>query len=188
MSNINDIKTIYSAFYTLILLAILALGLLMVPMKAEAAYNYVFNSSTNVSNSFPAESNTANMNYVPTSYVNNTYYPVQTTQAQNYYPYYPVTVQTAYVVPTVDSTNKTTVAKASTNTTAKKTTTTVAKTEVNDKYEALAANAIFGDVGFLPTGLLQWILFAILVLFIVILTRRVFGGSKKYHQTPLKHA
>jgi len=184
MSNINDIKTIYSAVYALGLLAILALGLLVMPMKAEAAYNYVFNSGVNVQSSFPTVSNTTNMNYVPNNY-NNYQYPAPT---QTYYPVYPVSTQTTYIVPTVDSTK--TVAKTSTNSTVKKatTTTTTAKTEVSDKYEALAANAIFGDVGFLPSGLLQWILFAILVLIIVILTRRVFGGAKKYHQTPLKHA
>lgn len=188
MSNINDMKTIYSGIYTLILLAILALGLLAAPMRTEAAQNYVFDSSVNVNSNFPAISNSANMNYVPTTYTNNTYYPTYTptytpVQTANVYPYYPVTTQTAYVVPTVDSTKA--VAKTSTT---KKTTTTTASTSNTEKYNDLAANAIFGHVGFLPSGLLQWILFAILILIIVILTRRVFGGSKKYHDTPLKHA
>ncbi|MDR3519581.1 MAG: hypothetical protein P4L63_01680 [Candidatus Pacebacteria bacterium] len=51
----------------------------------------------------------------------------------------------------------------------------------------LSANALFGSNSFLPSGLIQWILFAIFVLLIVILVRTVFGGKKKYQESPLKH-
>ena len=52
----------------------------------------------------------------------------------------------------------------------------------------LAGNAIFGSNGFMPSGLIQWILFAIVVLLIVILIRKVFGAEERYHATPLKHS
>ena len=52
----------------------------------------------------------------------------------------------------------------------------------------LAANAIFGSNSFLPSGLTQWVFFAIIVLLIVILARRVFGGNARYQATPMKHS
>jgi hypothetical protein len=52
----------------------------------------------------------------------------------------------------------------------------------------LVANAVYGSNSFMPSGILQWILFAILVLLIVILVRKIFGGAKDYHSTPMKHA
>lgn len=51
----------------------------------------------------------------------------------------------------------------------------------------LASNAIFGSTGsFFPSGLVQWILFAIIILLIVILARKVFGAKKKYDEAPMK--
>jgi len=52
----------------------------------------------------------------------------------------------------------------------------------------LASNAIFGSDGVLPSGLVSWILLGIMILIIVILTRKVFGAEKNYHETPMKHA
>jgi hypothetical protein len=52
----------------------------------------------------------------------------------------------------------------------------------------LAANALFGSNGFLPSGLIQWILFAIFILVVVVLARIVFGAKRKYDSTPLKHS
>jgi hypothetical protein len=52
----------------------------------------------------------------------------------------------------------------------------------------LASNAIFGGSGFMPNGILQWILVAILILIIVILARKALGGERRYHAAPLKHA
>ena len=51
----------------------------------------------------------------------------------------------------------------------------------------LASNAIFGTNGFMPSGLVQWVFFAIIVLVIIILVRKIMGGSEAYHATPLKH-
>ena len=66
-------------------------------------------------------------------------------------------------------------------------TNTCTATNPNGATSGLAANALFGSSGFLPSGLLQWILFAIFVLLIVILGRKVFGAEKKYQESPLKH-
>ena len=57
-----------------------------------------------------------------------------------------------------------------------------------DNYSNLASNAIFGSGSFLPSGLVQWILFAILILLIVILARKIFGAKENYDQAPMKHA
>lgn len=79
-----------------------------------------------------------------------------------------------------------TVAKATT-----KKTTAVAKTdevvEPEEGPKELAANAIFGANTFTPSGIIQWILFAILVLVSVILVRKIYGADQKYHAAPMKH-
>ena len=71
--------------------------------------------------------------------------------------------------------------------------TTNSNSNVNDNTNSnasnLAATAIFGSSNsFLPSGLVQWVLFTILILLIVIFVRRIFGARKKYEETPLKHA
>lgn len=58
----------------------------------------------------------------------------------------------------------------------------------SNKYSTLTSNAIWGSNTFLPSGLVQWILLAIIILVIVILTRKIFGGEKEYHESPMKHA
>jgi len=58
----------------------------------------------------------------------------------------------------------------------------------NDSYSNLASNAIFGSNSFLPSGIVQWILFAIVILLIIIVVRRIFGAKKNYDDSPLKHA
>lgn len=73
----------------------------------------------------------------------------------------------------------------STNSNQTKTNTT---TDANSNYSNLASNAIFGSNGFMPTGLIQWILFAIIVLLLIILVRKLFGGKKNYDEAPMKHA
>ena len=57
----------------------------------------------------------------------------------------------------------------------------------NGNYSNLASNAVFGSNSVYPSGLIQWILFAIIILLIVILVRKIYGGDKKYLSTPLKH-
>lgn len=56
-----------------------------------------------------------------------------------------------------------------------------------DNNSSLAANILYGSNSFLPSGLIQWILFAIFILILIILTRRIFGGREAYQATPLKH-
>ena len=65
---------------------------------------------------------------------------------------------------------------------------TVVKANTPKTYNvsALAANALYGANSFLPSGLIQWILFAIFILLIVILVRITFGYKENYHATPLK--
>lgn len=57
----------------------------------------------------------------------------------------------------------------------------------DENISNLASNAIFGANGPYPSGVIQWVFFAIMILLIVILVRKVFGGSARYHATPLKH-
>ena len=59
----------------------------------------------------------------------------------------------------------------------------------DDNLSNLAASAVYGSSdGFLPSGLMQWIMVAIFILLIVILARRIFGMKENYETTPLKHA
>lgn len=88
-------------------------------------------------------------------------------------------------IPTVSS--STAVARRTT-TTAKKVTAKNTKTEPKEDLSTLPANVIYGSNTFVPSGLLQWILLAILILIIVILSRKVFNGEKKFHSSPMKHA
>lgn len=52
----------------------------------------------------------------------------------------------------------------------------------------LASSVIFGSNTFLPSGLIQWVLLAIVILLIIILVRKVFGAKQKYDEAPMKHA
>jgi len=58
----------------------------------------------------------------------------------------------------------------------------------NTNGSSLAGAAIFGAKGVFPSGLVQWVLFAIVILLIVILVRRISGAADRYHNEPLKHA
>ncbi len=100
----------------------------------------------------------------------------------NYTPSSTATVYSSSTNPNATSTPKT-VAKAKTTTT---TTNTVAKIDTSTN-SGLAASAIFGSKGFLPSGIIQWILLAILVLLIVIIARKIYGADAAYHATPMKH-
>jgi len=59
----------------------------------------------------------------------------------------------------------------------------------NRDFSTLASNALYGSgtSGFKPSGLTQWLIFAILVLLVVIVVRKLYFENK-YHSTPLKHA
>lgn len=61
-------------------------------------------------------------------------------------------------------------------------------TYTDEAYRNLASNAIYGSGTFLPSGLVQWVLFAIIIVLLVILVRRIFGARERYDAAPLKHA
>jgi len=84
----------------------------------------------------------------------------------------------------------TSVAKAKTTASAPKTVASASDATTTDSNpdngNSLAANAVYGSNSFLPSGLIQWILFAIFILLLVILTRKIFGAKENYNSTPLK--
>ncbi len=57
----------------------------------------------------------------------------------------------------------------------------------NETVGSLASNAIFGTNSFMPTGLIQWVLFAIIIVLIILIVRRFTGATERYHHSPLKH-
>lgn len=59
---------------------------------------------------------------------------------------------------------------------------------LNKKDTSLASSVILGNNSFLPSSLVQWTLVAIIILFIIVLARKVFGTKEEYDNTPLKHA
>lgn len=59
--------------------------------------------------------------------------------------------------------------------------------EPEETATSLTANAIFGSPGFLPSNLIEWIFFAVLVGGVVLLVRTIYGGREKYNATPMKH-
>jgi len=92
----------------------------------------------------------------------------------------------APVTNTVANTNDADSTSVNTNST-ENTTNTDNNTDKNSSN--LAATAILGSANsFLPSGLIQWVFFAIIILVIVIFVRRIFGAKKNYEETPLKHA
>ena len=87
------------------------------------------------------------------------------------------------------SATKTTTVKKSTstsNTTA--TSTTSQQPTTGKEVGSLAAGAIFGSNGFLPSSIFQWIFFFIMVLLAVILWRKLYISDEERRAKPLKHA
>jgi hypothetical protein len=183
MSNLNK----NSILYSLGILAVFAVGIVVSPIMASADSNYNFQDPSFY------------------GYGYNTNYPYQ---GQTYYQSpAPVYVQPAPAPTTIYSNSADSSTKAAT------TTKTVAKAKSTTDYTlayvptsllnsinglkpatnvtaptntpTLTANAL--DTGFLPKGVLGWILLLILLLAIVILVRKVFGGRDRYHAAPLKH-
>ena len=60
--------------------------------------------------------------------------------------------------------------------------------DFNESYGSLTANALLGSNSFMPTGLVQWIIFAILIVLIIFLWRYVHRSEEKYMLEPMKHA
>lgn len=57
-----------------------------------------------------------------------------------------------------------------------------------DNFGSLTANALVGSSGFMPTGLVQWILLFIMIIAIIVLWRYIHRSEEEYMSTPLKHA
>jgi hypothetical protein len=163
------------------MLAVLTFGVTTLPAKvsAQGGINYIF--QTPIATPAPVPSPV--------------YYPIYTpvyTPVYNAPVYTPVYTPPPAPTPIVYSNTvnpKVAVVKPAPRTVAIATTpapqVTVSATPDNSN---LAANALFGSNGFLPSGLIQWILFAIFILLIVILARIIFGAKRKYGSTPLKHS
>ena len=64
----------------------------------------------------------------------------------------------------------------------------VSASDFNENYGSLTANALLGSDSFMPTGLVQWIVFVIMILLIIFLWRYVHRSEEKYMGEPLKHA
>jgi len=172
MDTINNTKIIFNAFYGLFLLAVLAFGVTVIPAKASAyedVYGSWGNNPTILNNQYT---------YTPV------YVPVPAPVYVN-----PAPVVSAPIIYS-SSTNPDATTAPQTPTKAK-TTSSLNTPAVETKTSApsnLAANAVFGSTNsFMPSGLIEWVLFAILVLIIVILVRKIYGGSEKYHAMPMKH-
>ncbi len=176
----TSIKLNINRTNSLRILAILAFGLMLLPgiANAQRLGGYVVTGGDSYEPTFGPS-----YDYTQSAPV---YYPPTTVYVPTYIPVpepVPVYVAPVPVTPTVYS-NSTNPNPPRVVTKAKPKPKTTTKTETNSD---LTANAVFGDNGFLPSGLIQWILFAILVLLIVIMVRRIYGGTEKYHATPLKH-
>ena len=143
--------------------------------------------------------------YSPSGYYGGTCYEDQGSQTPNYYyssptystynsqpntTYAPAPTMT-YVYPTPTPT----VYSSNTNPNLKTTPKTVAKAKVtsplakanNSNNSNLAANTIFASNSFIPSGIIGWMIFAILVLLMVILVRKIYGADEAYHAIPMKH-
>ena len=170
MSKVNNNKIINTIILGLEILVILALVISFIPKEANAdrAGRVTPYDSTNWAH---VSSNTGYNTYVgPDS----------------------GGVATYFGTPTVYSgstiTPKATVAKAPAVKTTAKTATVEKTAEPKEEFSSLAANALFGSGSFVPSSLTGWILFAILILALVILVRKIFGKEEAYHATPLKHS
>ncbi len=89
---------------------------------------------------------------------------------------------------TVSTTTKTTpkVAVIKKTTTPTSTQVACAPTTGDANNQSLTASAIFGANGFMPSNIIQWLVFSILILLAVILWRKVYV-SEKDKSKPLKH-
>lgn len=192
MNKINTKKIVLN----LGILAIMAFGLMSIPAKANADLSGYFTpygstSFNNTSNNDAQNYNNQNYNQAPTYYYPPAPTYVNPAPAPTYVNPAPAPTTTIYSNstnpnPVAVVTIPNTIAKAKTTTSTKNTSVAKKTTPINTD-SSLAANAIFGSNSFLPSGLIQWILFAILVLLIVILVRKIYGGGEAYHAAPMKH-
>jgi hypothetical protein len=168
MKNIKE----KSINYGLKTLTILAFASIFVPFSAsaqvyggygESGYNYVYSQPIQVQTRPQTQ---------PSDYIYTRVIPTQTVYSKS------------------RANNNTTVKRTTTESNTTNNSSNTSTSRANDNTNTgsnLAANAIFGENGFLPSGIVQWVLFAIFVLLIVILVRTVFGVRAKYEATPLKY-
>ncbi len=90
--------------------------------------------------------------------------------------------------------NNGTIGVSSANTTKAKTTSnsptiteSVKNTIGSPTGEVLGASAIFGGTNFMPSNLVQWLIFFIFIFLIIYLTRKIYTNDQHKH-IPLKHA
>ena|SRR3989338_1148982 len=169
MSKINNIKITYSIVLSLVILAILAIGAIaLIPKEARAeraGYVTPYNST---------DFNDVVLN-------NDNYYNAYQTPSEPtvvYYPSRPIVYSSNSSQNQTNSTNSTNVSRTIENSNTN---------ESTESFNSLAASAIFGENSFMPSGLIQWIFFAIIILLIIILARKISGAQNKYHSTELKH-
>jgi len=181
MSKINNTKITFSIYFALGL-AIFALGVLITPFEAKA-------QSQNQNTGFSGYWGGYRYTY-PTPNVYSTPYvtPYVTPYGTPYATPYPTPV--AQPNPTNTGSNLSAnsySAVAGENQTTQNTNTPML-VKPDENYSKLTANAVFGYNSIFPSGLIQWVCFAILVLLIIIIVRKISGAEKKYLSTPLKHA
>jgi len=162
----NQIKqNIFSSF---IILAIFIFGIITIPAKASADRSgYVTPYGSTRFND-----NIANNN----QYYNSTYYQDYNSTYYQEPVYVPAPTPIVYLNTTDSNTKVTTTETASANT-----------DKATEKSSNLLANAVFGSNSLMPSGLIQWVFFAILILLVVILFRKIYGGSEKYYAAPMKY-
>ena len=175
MFTINNTKIISSAINSLLLLSTLALGVMLAPIEAKAlGYGGNLYYAGEENNFAPNPYGYTYPYYQPNYYQNPVTVYVQT----------PVYVETPPApTPTIysNSVNPNPAPKATAKTAA------TAKTKTTEDFGNLTASAVLGSDGFLPSGLIEWLFFAVIILGAVLLVRKIYGGSESYYATPLKH-
>ena len=180
--------------YGLKILTILAFALVFVPFHNAKAQEVLYGYGTNYpnvnGNSGYAYSSNTNSYYNTTPYQAPIYVapapaasPIVYSSATNPNANDGSNVMTVTYTPTAAAP----VATTKTNTAKTVASTTTSSNSANNNGNSLAANAVYGSNSFLPSGLIQWILFAIFILLLVILTRKIFGAENNYQSIPLKH-
>ncbi len=169
MNTINN-KTIV---FNISLLALLAVSILA-PAKIASAQYYGNQAPVPIHGYYSDQDYQNNITYIPAPAPTYTYYPPAPTPI-------PAPAPTPTIYSNTENPNQVSTPKPK----------VVAKPKPAEPETLtnndLAANAIFGSNTFLPSGIIQWILFAILVFLIVILVRKIYGGGEKYHAAPMKH-
>lgn len=168
MSKINK----NSIFGSLAILALFVGGAAMLtPKEASAQHDgrvNAYNRPQRVSND--------NNNY------RSEYEVISTPGVTNYITYnYPSTTNTSR------STSTSTAKKTTTVASTEKKNTLLAPENSDETFSGLAANTLFGEDSFMPSGLTQWLLFIILILAGIIFVRKTFGVERAYMTSPLKH-